>query len=121
MMTWTFVTNHSSVLAIIAEDREITAREIAVRLNITERSVRRILADLESEGYIDKKKVGRVNRYTVRHNLPLRSGEPMDGTVGDLLKVKGMFRSRRSISRETFLPRRPDGKRSRAMDGLFQP
>ena len=87
MTTWTFITNHSSVLAIISERHEITAREIAFRLNITERSVRRIISELETEGYVRKRKVGRSNRYTVRHDRPLRSIEQEDVVVGDLLKV----------------------------------
>ena len=87
MTTWTFVTNHGSVLALIAQHREITAREIAATLGITERSVHRIIAELEAEGYVKKRRVGRMNRYTVKRDLPLRRSDQRDTTVGELLKV----------------------------------
>jgi len=85
--TWTFITNYGSVLALISEHREITAREIANTLGITERSVHRIIAGLEAEGYIQRRRVGRVNRYTVKHDLPLRRSNQRDTAVGELLKV----------------------------------
>jgi predicted ArsR family transcriptional regulator len=75
------------VLALIAEYREISAWDIAVKLGITERSVRRIIDDLESEGYISKRKVGRSNRYTVRRDQPLRQPGQRDTAVGELLNV----------------------------------
>jgi len=87
MATWTFVTNYGSVLALIAQHGEITAREIASQLGITERSVHRIITDLEAEGYVRKRRVGRVNRYTVNHDLPLRRSDQRDTAVGELLKV----------------------------------
>lgn len=87
MTTWTFITNHSAVLALIAEHGEITGREIASRLGITERSVHRIISDLEAEGYIVKRRVGRSNHYTVRRDRPLHRADQRDAVVGDLLKV----------------------------------
>ena len=87
MTTWTFITNHGSVLALIAEHKEITAREISTRLNITERSVHRIISDLETEGYITKRKVGRNNHYSVRRKRPLRLADPLDAPIGDLLNI----------------------------------
>jgi len=87
MASWTFVTNHGAVLALISEHAEITAREIATELGITERSVHRIISDLEVEGYIRRHKVGRTNRYHVNPELPLRLPNQRDTVVGDLLKV----------------------------------
>ena len=87
MSTWTFVTNHGSVLALVAEHGEITAWDIAVRLGITERSVRRIIDDLEKESYIRKRRIGRSNRYTVRRDQPLRQPGQRDTVVGELLNV----------------------------------
>ena len=51
MPSWTFITNHGAVLTLIAEREQVTARAIADNLNITERSVHRIITDLENEGY----------------------------------------------------------------------
>jgi len=84
---WKFITNHGAVLGLMAQHGEITAREIAMELGITERSVHRIIADLESEGYVEKHKNGRVNRYEVNHDLPLRPLDSRDIAIGQLLKV----------------------------------
>ena len=87
MAKWTFVTNHGSVLALLARASDITVREIASHLAITERSVHRIISDLESEGYLIKERAGRSNRYTVRHHLPLRRSNQRAIAVGELLKL----------------------------------
>lgn len=87
MKKWTFITSHGAVLALIAEHRKIKAIEIALELGLTERSVRRIIADLEAEGYIKTNKEARVNRYTVNPDLPLRRPERYDIKVRALLNV----------------------------------
>lgn len=88
MSTWTFVTNHGAVLAFIARHHQITTREMAQNLGITERSVLRIIADLEGEGYLQRTRNGRVNRYQVDFELPLQRADIGRGTaVGDLLKL----------------------------------
>jgi predicted ArsR family transcriptional regulator len=48
MAEWTFITNHGAVLALIAQHGRITAKEIAETLQLTERPVRRIIADSNS-------------------------------------------------------------------------
>lgn len=85
--TWTFITNHGAVLAHIGQSRQITAREIAGRLGITERAVRRIIKDLTVEGYIRAEREGRVNRYEVYDDLPLRRDDQRGVVVGQLLEV----------------------------------
>ena len=87
MPVWTFITNHGAVLALAAQHGQITAREIAQELGITERSVHRIISDLESGGYLERKREGRLNWYEVDHALPLRRKAQVDTAVGDLLKV----------------------------------
>ena len=87
MSSWTFITNHGAVLALIGQYGQITAREIANELGITERSVLRIIKDLETEGYIQIERQGRVNRYEVNIEAPLRRQEKRDVLVGELLKV----------------------------------
>ena len=87
MAEWHFITNHGTVLLLIAERRQITAREIAEVLGLTERPVRRIIAELEAAGYLQKKRVGRVNQYEVALDLPLRQSVHREVAVGDLLQV----------------------------------
>jgi DNA-binding Lrp family transcriptional regulator len=76
-----------AVLLLIAQRRQITAREIADILGITERPVRRIIADLEAAGYLRKQRVGRVNEYEISLDLPLPHPMTREVAVGDLLRV----------------------------------
>lgn len=85
--TWTFITNHGTVLSIIGQHSCITIREIAATLGITERTVHRILKDLLVEGYITKTKDGKLNRYDINENLPLRHASKRDVLVGELLEI----------------------------------
>lgn len=87
MPQWSFITNHGAVLLLIAQRRQITAREIAARLGITERPVRRIIADLAAASYVHKQRVGRVNEYEVSLDLPLPQPMGREVAVRDLLRV----------------------------------
>jgi predicted ArsR family transcriptional regulator len=89
MANWTFITNHAAVLIYLTKNPIITARQLALELEITERAVRTIIADLEAEGYIEKAKEGRRIRYSVKADLPLRHPTQRHVQVGRLLKVLG--------------------------------
>jgi DNA-binding transcriptional ArsR family regulator len=89
MALWTFLTNHSLVLSFLARHPMITARELSLQIGITERAIRKIIADLEKEGYIIKKKEGRRVRYTINPRIPLRHKTQRDKAVGELLHVLG--------------------------------
>lgn len=84
---WTFITNHAAVLTLLDREEHLTTREIALALEITERSVARIIKDLESAGYIAKRKEGRENRYTVNKDLPLRRSDQREVDVHALLQL----------------------------------
>src|SRR5215475_11588524 len=85
MSAWSFLTNHGAVLLLIAQRRQITAREIAATLGLTERPVRRIIAELEATGYVHKQRVGRVNAYEVSLDLPLPHFVSREVAAEDLL------------------------------------
>ena len=87
MTNWTFITNHGAILALIGQYGQITAREIANELSITERSVMRIIKDLETEGYISRQRDGRVNVYRVNTEVPLRRRDKRYVMIGDLLQI----------------------------------
>ena len=87
MPAWRFITNHGAVLLLIAHQRQITAREIAETLGLTERPVRRIIAELAAAGYLHKQRVGRVNQYAVNLDLPLPQPVGREVAVRDLLQV----------------------------------
>ncbi|MPY32413.1 winged helix-turn-helix transcriptional regulator [Streptomyces adustus] len=84
---WTFVTNHSRVLAAIAEDRTTRVRDIAARCRLTERAVQKIIADLEEGGYLTHVREGRSNVYRVAPDTLLRHPADTPATVADLLSI----------------------------------
>ncbi|SEL27224.1 MarR family transcriptional regulator [Streptacidiphilus jiangxiensis] len=84
---WTFLTSHARVLAQIARDPGIRVRDIASRCLLTERAVQRIIADLETAGYLSHARDGRANRYCVQHGTKLRHPADAGPTVDELLAV----------------------------------
>lgn len=82
---WTFLTNHAHVLLCLARGEALTARELGLRIGITERAVQVILADLTDGGYLIKKKVGRRNLYTVNQKGRLRHPLEAHHSVGELI------------------------------------
>ncbi len=92
MTSWGFLTNHGRVLLCIARDPGIRLRDIADRLNITERTAHGIVTDLTEGGYVVKHKDGNRNRYQIQAHMPLpepASGEPAIGEVLALLTGAG--------------------------------
>jgi predicted transcriptional regulator of viral defense system len=84
---WRFLTNHAQVLLCIAHDPEIRVREISEAVGITERAAHRIVAELDTAGYITRKRNGRRNNYTIQSHLPLPDPLARGEKVGDLLSV----------------------------------
>ncbi|MCG8649539.1 MAG: MarR family transcriptional regulator [Pirellulales bacterium] len=84
---WTFLTNHAHVLAVLHSNPEKVLREVAADVGITERAVQRIIHDLEEEGFIERERIGRQNRYKVLTNQPLRHPVEDHHLIGDLLEL----------------------------------
>ena len=89
MAKWTFITNHGLVLAYIAKHPQSTARAIASAINVTERTVQKIIAELVAEEYIEQQRVGRNNEYHINSHTELRHETTRDVMVEDFLKVLG--------------------------------
>ena len=84
---WTFLTNHAHVLAVLHANPDMVLREVALSVGITERAVQRIVQDLEEDGFIERERVGRQNRYQVHSDLPLRHPIEAHRSIGDLLSM----------------------------------
>jgi DNA-binding MarR family transcriptional regulator len=84
---WTFLTNHSHVLILLAHNPSIILRKVADMVGITERAVQRIIADLEEDGCIEREKVGRQNHYRIIRERKLRHSVEAHRTIGDLLRI----------------------------------
>jgi len=89
MCPWTFITNHGLVLAYIAKHPQSTSRAIASAVNLTERTVHKIISELEAEKYIERRKVGRNNEYSINPNTGLRHETTRDVKVEDFLNMLG--------------------------------
>ncbi len=86
MSEWRFLTNHALVLVFLANDPQITGQELSLSIGITERAVRRIIADLEEAGYIKKTKEGRRIKYRINDKLPFRHPAQRDKEIRILLE-----------------------------------
>ncbi len=89
MSEWTFLTNHALILSYVSLHPRMTALELSNAVGITERAIRKIIADLIQAGYISKEREGRRNRYHINPDLPLRHPSLEDTAVGYLLEILG--------------------------------
>lgn len=87
MATWGFLTGHAQALVCIARDPGVRLRDIAVALDITERSAYGIVCDLADAGYIVKEKYGRRNRYHIQDHLPFQESVAPGRTIGEVLDL----------------------------------
>ena len=83
---WTFFTNHSHILFYVYSHPELTMREIALKVGITERAVQNIIKDLIQADILSIEKVGRNNRYKVNKYIPLRHAIESHRSISDLLE-----------------------------------
>ena len=87
MGDWSFFTNHARVLICVARDPGIRLRDLAVTIDVTERSAYGIVTDLANAGYVVKEKDGRRNRYHIQSHLPLRESISRERTIGEVLNL----------------------------------
>jgi DNA-binding MarR family transcriptional regulator len=92
---WNFLTNHAHVLLCISENADVTVRELAGLVGITERAVMRIVRELDDAGFVERTREGRRNHYTIKTGHQLRHPIESHCTVGDLID---MFRTHRGTS-----------------------
>jgi predicted transcriptional regulator len=84
---WSFLTNHTHILVCLTREPMMTTRNLSLQVGITERSVQRILAELEDSGVVSRSKEGRRNRYDVNLEFRLRHPLESDCKLGELLKT----------------------------------
>lgn len=85
--TWSFLTNHAHVLLCISEDPDITVRDLALEVGITERAVMRIIGELDEAGILTRTREGRRNHYTINGDLSLRHPVESHCTVDGLIRM----------------------------------
>lgn len=85
---WSFLTNHALVMLCIVDNPRMKLKDIASQVGITERAVQRIIAELESAGYLHRHREGRCNEYELDLNAPMRHLMTTQTRPSDLLFVK---------------------------------
>src|ERR1700760_2832931 len=85
--SWTPLTRHGHVLVEIARHPRARIRDISAAVELTERPVQAIVADLEAAGYITRNRTGRRTRYTVRHDSQFRHPAQEGLQVGPFLAL----------------------------------
>jgi predicted transcriptional regulator len=87
--SWTFLTNHAHVLLAVAATPDLRLKEIAARVDITERTAMHIVADLEQVGCIERRKHGRRNHYVIKAQHPLHHPLEEHHQISDLISALG--------------------------------
>jgi predicted transcriptional regulator len=72
-LSWKLLTNHGQVLLSIAQDGDITLRDLGQAVGITEGTVQRIVADLVESGFIERRRMGRRNHYAINRTTTMRN------------------------------------------------
>jgi len=84
---WTFLTNHAQVLLRIARDSDVTLREVAHDVGITERAAQRIATDLVASGFLNRERRGRNNHYVINREATMRHAAQAHQQIGPLLDL----------------------------------
>jgi DeoR/GlpR family transcriptional regulator of sugar metabolism len=87
MKDWNFITNHGLILLYVSQHPQCTTRAMASTINATERTVHRVLVDLEKEGYIRRRRTGKGNIYQISRQRGLKHELTRDLILGDLLDL----------------------------------
>ena len=91
MADWHLLTNHANVLLCITEEPDIRLKDLASRIGISERAVKRIVADLEHAGFISRERHGRRNHYLIHGEAaiagPMTRGLQLSVLLSALLPV----------------------------------
>jgi DNA-binding transcriptional regulator PaaX len=91
---WLFLTKHALVLSFLANHPRATGPELCKAIGVTERTVRKIITDLELEGYVTKKREGRRLRFRINPDLPLRGETHQEIAIGHFLEALGWKKRR---------------------------
>ncbi|MDD2598163.1 MAG: helix-turn-helix domain-containing protein [Kiritimatiellae bacterium] len=71
----------------MAKSPDMRIRDLADAVGITQRAVQRIIAELAEERYIDIKRDGRCNKYTMNTAMRLKHPVESHRMVADLLRL----------------------------------
>jgi predicted transcriptional regulator len=94
---WNFLSNYGLVLTHLFQNPRATLREIAHGTDLTERAVYQIVRDLEEGDFIQKKRVGRRNIYTIDEGALFRFPVYRDLNVAQMITaLRNILEQRRT-------------------------
>ena len=82
-----FLSSHAHILVCLAAHPDLRLRDVARRVNTTERTVQRVLSDLEREGLVERHRVGRRNAYRLHLDRALPHPLEKHRTVRELVEL----------------------------------
>jgi hypothetical protein len=85
--SWTLLTGHGRVLVEITRNPGARIRDIAAIVDLTERTVQAIVADLEAAGYLTRTRAGRRTIYVVNQDGLFRHPAQDGHRVGPFLAL----------------------------------
>jgi DNA-binding transcriptional ArsR family regulator len=98
---WSLLTNHGRLLLAIENEPGLRVRDMAERLELSERGVALILRDLREAGYVTSRREGRRVFYSVVPDKPMRKDQLRHQTVGQLLQLLAAAERSRRTEGET--------------------
>lgn len=101
MTDWSLLTNHGRLLLAIENEPGLRVRDMAERLELSERGVALILRDLREAGYVTSRREGRRVFYSVVPDKPMRKDQLRHQTVGQLLQLLAAAERSRRTEGET--------------------
>jgi len=81
-----FFASHGLAILHLAREPEMTMRQLAAALDVSERRVARILRELKATGIISVTKAGNRNRYTINEEAVLPYPTIASSNLGDLIR-----------------------------------
>ncbi len=81
------MSNYGHVLVCLARDPDLRMRDVAEAVGVTERAVQQIVRELVHNGYVEKEKDGRRNRYRIVESARFRHELESDIRVGDFIEL----------------------------------
>lgn len=84
---WTFLTHHAQMLLAVAREPDARVRDLAERVGVSPRAAVSLLGDLVAAGYVERRREGRRNVYSVHAELPFRHPAHADHAIGELVAI----------------------------------
>jgi hypothetical protein len=108
---WAFLSNHGRLFVYLTRHPQNTAQVIARDVGLSIRAVQKIIDDLESGGFLHRRKVGRCNHYIIHTQMPVHYHLEMEPAAGEVLRVTrfrpGKGNGRKRVSAATELTQEP--------------